>query len=86
MKRVWNETLIIEAIKTCKTSCEVHNKFSGGWKWLRRNNRFDLLSHLNKTVEAVTIQEAFGKKDKTPCENSTFSQDCEEAPPVISTT
>lgn len=84
MKTFWNETLIIEAIKTCHSSSEVHKKFSGGWKWLRRNKRYDLLSHLNKSVEAVTIQEAFGKKVSDPVENNTPTQECVKAPPVIS--
>lgn len=85
MSRIkWNETLIIESIKTCSTSGEVHKKFSGAWKWLRRKKKFHLLSHLQKTVEAVTIQEAFGKVDLSPEQNDTFSQDCEKDTPVIS--
>ena len=74
MKTVWNETKIIEAIKTCSTSSEVHKKFSGGWKWLRRNKRFDLLTHLNKggspqSCEAVSLQDiakATPKKEQSP--------------------
>ena len=84
MNKMWNEKSIIEAVKTCSSSGEVHKKFSGGWKWMRRNKKFHLLSHLNKTVEAVTIQQAFGENVSSPIENSTPTQECEEAPLVKS--